>query len=85
MAPENTVPPLKPDLSHLPEDLVREAERIAREYEEGRVTPREPTFIFRSRLSHEEFRKLLDEMAAMGTGQSLPPDFSRADLYDDED
>jgi hypothetical protein len=86
MAPENTEPSLKADLSHLPPDLVAEAERIAKEYEEGRVTPR-PKFISRPRLSYEEFRKLLDEMAALGMGDAppLPADWSRADLYGDHD
>ena len=32
-----------------------------------------------------EFDALLDRMAARGTGQSLPADFSRADIYDDHD
>jgi hypothetical protein len=44
-----------------------------------------PMFISRPQPSLEESRRLLDEMAAMGTGQSLPADWSRADLYDDHD
>lgn len=44
-----------------------------------------PRFISRPRPSREEFRRLLDEMAAMSSGQSLPADWSRADIYDDHD
>lgn len=69
------------------EDIQAESARIAREYEDGRVTPREPTFIRRSRLTVEEFRKVLDEMAALGMGDAppLPPDWSPHDLYEDDE
>ena len=36
-------------------------------------------------LTLDEFREKLREMADMSTGQSLPTDWSRADLYDDHD
>ncbi len=36
-------------------------------------------------LSHEEFDRLLDELASGPTLPILPPDFSRADLYADHD
>ena len=45
----------------------------------------EPVFISRPQLSIEEFGHKLAEMAAIGSVQSLPPDFSRADIYDDHD
>jgi hypothetical protein len=37
------------------------------------------------KLTLDEKRRALDEMAAMSSGQSLPPDWSRADLYEDHD
>ena len=47
--------------------------------------PIEPIFISRPNPSPEEFRRLLDELSANPTGKVLPPDFSRADIYDDHD
>ena len=44
-----------------------------------------PMFISDPRLTLDEFRDKLREMAAMSTGQTLPADWSRADLYDDHD
>lgn len=44
-----------------------------------------PAFITDPNPSPEDARRLLDEMAAMGSGRSLPADWSRADLYDDHD
>ena len=43
------------------------------------------SFVSEPNLSLEEALRLLDEMAAMGSGQALPPDWSRADVYDDHD
>jgi hypothetical protein len=36
-------------------------------------------------VSHEEFERNLDEVAAGLNLQPLPPDFSRADIYFDHD
>jgi hypothetical protein len=45
-----------------------------------------PKFISEPRPTPEEFDRLLDELAAgPTTGKVLPPDFSRADIYDDHD
>ena len=44
-----------------------------------------PVFISNPQLTLDEFREKLREMAAMSTGQSLPTDWSRADLFDDHD
>jgi hypothetical protein len=44
-----------------------------------------PRFISDPKPTPEQFSQLLDEMASMGTGKALPPDFSRADVYDDHD
>jgi hypothetical protein len=46
---------------------------------------RTPRFISEPKLTHEEFRKLLDEIAASPPGTPLPPDFSREDIYYDHD
>src|SRR5437879_4597215 len=44
-----------------------------------------PMFLSRPRPSLEEMERLLDEFSSILTGQVLPPDFSRADIYDDHD
>lgn len=44
-----------------------------------------PTFISDPNPSPEEFRRILDAMAALPPTKVLPPDFSRADIYDDHD
>ena len=51
----------------------------------AQATPPRPRRLSDPPLSRDEFRRLLDEMASMGTGQVLPPDFSRADIYNDHD
>jgi predicted DNA-binding antitoxin AbrB/MazE fold protein len=45
----------------------------------------EPKFLSDPNPSPEAFARLLDEMAARPPGKTLPPDFSRADIYDDHD
>lgn len=58
---------------------------------EPRVVPpsvpvaRVPGFVTDPNPSPEEFARLLDAMAARPAGKVLPPDFSRADIYDDHD
>lgn len=81
-APNGSATPVPPAA----EDPEREAEWIMKEYEEGRVTPREPTLVSETNLSYEEFRKVLDEMAALGMGDAppLPADWSPHDLYEDD-
>src|SRR5262245_29585612 len=44
-----------------------------------------PKFLSRPRPSLEELEALLDELSAGPAGKILPPDFSRADIYDDQD
>lgn len=67
-----------------------EVEFEPRVVDPGRPTPPNqggptPMFISRPNPSPEELERLLDEMAAMGSGQVLPADWSRADIYDDHD
>lgn len=81
------------DLTGLPDELVAlihhlvRAERIRR----GEPVPPGPpplTPVFAvppPKLTLEEKKRMLDEMAAMGSGQALPADWSRADLYEDHD
>jgi hypothetical protein len=44
-----------------------------------------PKFISRPKLSADEVEHLLDELASGSPGEVLPPDFCRADIYDDHD
>jgi predicted DNA-binding antitoxin AbrB/MazE fold protein len=44
-----------------------------------------PTFISNPNPTPEEFRRILDAMAALTSVKTLPPDFSRDDIYDDHD
>ena len=79
------------DLTGLPERVVRQVMQIvqaARQEQPGEAAGEGatfPTFLSRPRLSSEESRRLLDEMASRSSGQALPTDFSRADIYDDPD
>ncbi len=79
--------PLTLDLTGLPEPLVRQVVEVVTAAREGRPSDVEifPKFVSRPKLTSEEFRQLLKEMASMSSGQSLPIDFSSADIYDDHD
>ncbi len=44
-----------------------------------------PMFISRSKVTPDELDELLDQLSAGPTGKVHPPDFSRADIYDDHD
>lgn len=44
-----------------------------------------PKFISRPKITADELENLLDEFSAGQSGKVLPPDFSRADIYDDHD
>ena len=44
-----------------------------------------PMFLSDPNLTPEEFGRLLDAMASRPQGKTLPPDFSRDDIYDDHD
>lgn len=93
----DTLPPPLPrvvDLTGLPEPVVEQVHRIVREARghqngaQGGTPPPEPFPKYVScppPMTAEEFRALLDHMASLSSGQSLPPDWSRADLYDDHD
>ena len=96
MAPklEQTPRPTTIDLTGLPEPVVEQVQRIVEEARQQQdqlghspnVTPRPtPTYISDPNPTPEEFMRILDEMATMGNGVTLPPDFSRADIYDDHD
>ena len=52
---------------------------VANESEES------PKFISRPKIMAEELENLLDLLSAGPSGKVLPPDFSRADIYDDPD
>jgi hypothetical protein len=51
---------------------------------QGRLEPM-PRFVSEPRPTDAEFQRLLNELASPSTGHVLPPDFSRADIYDDHD
>jgi hypothetical protein len=92
-------PPTTIDLTGLPEPVVREVHRLVQQARQqlaekdgttANGVPKTsavvyPQFISDPRPTPDQFGRLLDEMAAMGTGKALPPDFSRADIYDDHD
>ena len=44
-----------------------------------------PNFISRPKLTADEIEQMLDELSAGPPGKVLPPEFSRADIYDDHD
>jgi hypothetical protein len=44
-----------------------------------------PKFISRPKVMAHELEHLLDQISAGPSGKVLPPDFSRADIYDDHD
>lgn len=89
----NTIPlplPRVVDLTGLPEPVVEQVHHIVREARRagGEPPPAPPTPVFAvppPKLTPEEWKRALDEMAAMSSGQSLPADWSRADLYEDHD
>ena len=80
-------PPLTLDLTGLPAPLVRHLVQIVEAARAGVPPPTDPApwFISRPRPTLEESRRNLAAMAAMSSGQSLPIDFSSADIYDDHD
>ena len=80
-------PPLTIDLTGLPAPVVRQVVQIVEAARAGAPLPIDPGpwFISRPRPTLEESRRNLAEMAAMSSGQSLPIDFSTADIYDDHD
>ena len=81
-------PPLTIDLTGLPAPVVRHVLQIVEAARAGVLPPLTELpagRISRPELSTKEFLKLLDEMQAMSSGQSLPLDFSSADIYDDHD
>ncbi len=75
------------DLTGLPEPLVRMVVEVVQAAREGRPSEVEifPKFVPRPKRTTEEFRLALQRMGEMSTGQSLPLDFSSADIYDDHD
>lgn len=92
MTPD-TLPPLPRiiDLTGLPEPVVERVHLIVREAREvtgepSPTPPLAPVFdVPPPKMTPEEWKHALDEMAAMSSGQSLPLDWSRADLYEDHD
>lgn len=81
--------PLTVDLTGLPEPVVRQVHSIvdrARQESPGSVPAAlSPRYVSDPNPTLEEFRALLEQMASRSSGQSLPADFSRADIYDDHD
>lgn len=86
------------DLTGLPEPVVRGIRQLVQALKEehsgggtAAATPgheREPLAplcVSRPNPSSEELERLLDELSFASTGKVLPPDFSRADIYDDHD
>jgi hypothetical protein len=83
------------DLTGLPDSVVQQVRQLVEEArrkqaetngdDAGGEPEAFPLFISRPQLTHAEFRQKLDELASLGTGKVLPPDFSRADIYDDHD
>jgi hypothetical protein len=83
------------DLTGLPEPVaqgIRQLVRALRDDQGGQETGpstagrREPSFVMsRPYTSPDEFERLLDEFSCGRSGRVLPPDFSRADIYDDHD
>jgi len=74
------------DLTGLPDPVaerLRDLVRALKERHSGVVAV--PQFISRPRPSFREFEQILDEFSAGRPGKILPPDFSRADIYDDHD
>ena len=63
--------------------------RAARDANERAPVANEPEdfskFISRPKLTVHELEHLLDQFSAGPSGKVLPPDFSRADIYDDHD
>jgi predicted transcriptional regulator len=49
------------------------------------VAPLRPRFISEPKLTDEEFKQWLADIAANEPGEPLPPDFSREDIYIDHD
>ena len=74
------------DLTGLPDPVVLRVIAIVREARDQQpdAVPT-PSFISRPRPSAEDSKRLLARMAGRSSGQALPADFSRADLYDDHD
>jgi hypothetical protein len=87
MATDRTHPPSVIDLSGLSPDAVRAVESFVADLRSsgGQPPPAVPRFVSDPRLSDEEFDRHLKELASGPPVPTLPPDFSRADLYDDHD
>jgi hypothetical protein len=82
----NSMPLTTVDLTGLPEPVVQQINAIVLEARcDQMATIASPSFVSRPRPTPEESKRLLDQMASRSSNQSLPADFSRADLYDDHD
>ncbi|MBX9582582.1 MAG: hypothetical protein K2X87_19930 [Gemmataceae bacterium] len=79
--------PLTVDLTGLPEKVVHRVLQLVQDARDSQAhaEPDFPLFVSRADTQPEELEKGLAAMAAMGTGQTLPLDWSRDDLYDDHD
>ena len=80
-------PPLTLDLTGLPLSVVRHVVQIVETARAAGSAGGDPArwYILRPRPTLEESLRNLAAMAAMSSGQSLPIDFSAADIYDDHD
>jgi hypothetical protein len=72
------------DMTGLPEPVVEYVHQVVREAR-GRQSGPPVAVSSPPPLTADEFGALLDRMASLSSGQALPPDWSRADLYDDHD
>lgn len=83
------------DLTGLPESVVVDIKRLVKTLQEKEaMAPGSmsvqldmgfPQFLSRPDITFDEMERLLDEFSAMPTPHVLPSDFSRADIYDDDD
>ena len=73
------------DLTGLPEPVAQGIRQLVRALHDRQGGTEIETPALRPRTSPEEMERLLDELAAGQTGRVLPPNFSRADIYDDHD
>ena len=87
MAIDFTPPPSTIDVSGLSPDAVRAVESLVTHLRSaaGQTSPTIPQFLSDPRPTDEEFDWLLNELKSGPCVPLLPPDFSRADIYDDHD
>jgi hypothetical protein len=85
--PEPVVRVVQQLVEALREQHTGESVSLTASESQQRPLPERFTSLLNSRPSPsaEELEVLLDELSSEPTGKVLPPDFSRADIYDDHD